>query len=183
MDRLIPNHLESWSIISQQQIMQEQNSAQRLPNWYDLSTRGIPPQSFWSPDIFDRYVISHLSKLTALAHKTGKVAYVMTTRIEVLSPRLAWCRCRFALFSLILMQISYLWKVRKWLRSHGNGGGISSVNLLIITIMRYVVKSKGDYILGPTKIVSFFIPLTQSSLILPGKALKQWFEAWKDTVK
>jgi len=45
---------------------------------------------FWSPGLFDRYVYPHLSELTALAHKHGrKFAYVMTTGVEILGPRLA----------------------------------------------------------------------------------------------
>ena len=45
---------------------------------------------FWSPSLFDRFVYPHLSELTALAHKHGrKFAYVMTTGVEILGPRLA----------------------------------------------------------------------------------------------
>jgi hypothetical protein len=45
---------------------------------------------FWSPELFDTYVIPSLAKLTALAHKHGKkFGYVMTTGIDVLGPRLA----------------------------------------------------------------------------------------------
>ena len=44
----------------------------------------------WSPALFDRYVFPHLRELTALAHRHGKkFAYVMTTGVEVLGPRLA----------------------------------------------------------------------------------------------
>jgi len=45
---------------------------------------------FWSPDLFDRYVWPHLAKLTAAAHDRGKkFAYVMTTGVATLGPRLA----------------------------------------------------------------------------------------------
>ncbi|MHB9025133.1 MAG: uroporphyrinogen decarboxylase family protein [Armatimonadota bacterium] len=45
---------------------------------------------FWSPMLFDRYVFPHLCELTALAHRHGKkFAYVMTTGVETLGPRLA----------------------------------------------------------------------------------------------
>lgn len=45
---------------------------------------------FWSPDLFDRYVYPHLADLTAAAHSRGKkFAYVMTTGVATLGPRLA----------------------------------------------------------------------------------------------
>ncbi len=45
---------------------------------------------FWSPRLFDRFVIPHLAELTSLAHRHGKkFAYVMTTGVEKLGPRLA----------------------------------------------------------------------------------------------
>jgi len=45
---------------------------------------------FWSPELFDMYVVPQLRELTALAHKHGKKsAYVMTTGVEMLGPRLA----------------------------------------------------------------------------------------------
>jgi len=45
---------------------------------------------FWSPALFDRFVFPHLVELTAAAHRCGKLfAYVMTTGVELLGPRLA----------------------------------------------------------------------------------------------
>lgn len=45
---------------------------------------------FWSPALFDRYVFPHLRELSALAHRHGRqLAYVMTTGVEKLGPRLA----------------------------------------------------------------------------------------------
>jgi hypothetical protein len=45
---------------------------------------------FWSPKLFERLVFPRLSRLTALAHQHGKkFAYVMTTGVEKLGPRLA----------------------------------------------------------------------------------------------
>ena len=45
---------------------------------------------FWSPALFDQYVFPHLSRLTAAAHKQGKLfGYAMTTGVEKLGPRLA----------------------------------------------------------------------------------------------
>ena len=46
--------------------------------------------NFWSPSLFDQFIYPHLCELTALAHKHGKkFAYVMTTGVETLGPRLA----------------------------------------------------------------------------------------------
>ena len=45
---------------------------------------------FWSPKLFDRYVYPHLVDLVNLVHRAGKkFAYVMTTGVETLGPRLA----------------------------------------------------------------------------------------------
>jgi hypothetical protein len=45
---------------------------------------------FWSPKLFDSYVFPHLKQLCELAHRHGKkFAYVMTTGVEKLGPRLA----------------------------------------------------------------------------------------------
>jgi hypothetical protein len=46
--------------------------------------------NFWSPDLFDRFVSPHIRTLAAAAHAHGKkFAYVMTTGVEILGPRLA----------------------------------------------------------------------------------------------
>ena len=45
---------------------------------------------FWSPALFDRYVFGHLRELAELVHRHGrKLAYVMTTGVQTLGPRLA----------------------------------------------------------------------------------------------
>jgi len=45
---------------------------------------------FWSPALFDRYVFPHVRDLAALVHSHGKkFAYVMTTGVATLGPRLA----------------------------------------------------------------------------------------------
>jgi uroporphyrinogen-III decarboxylase len=45
---------------------------------------------FWSPQLFDKYVFPHVARLSAVAHRHGKkLAYVMTTGVELLGPRLA----------------------------------------------------------------------------------------------
>jgi hypothetical protein len=46
--------------------------------------------NFWSPEILDRYLFPHVRVLATAAHRHGKkFAYVMTTGVEVLGPRLA----------------------------------------------------------------------------------------------
>ena len=45
---------------------------------------------FWSPVLFDRYVYPHVADMASIAHKYGKkFAYVMTTGVAKLGPRLA----------------------------------------------------------------------------------------------
>jgi hypothetical protein len=63
------------------------------------STRGVDmivqrgwysSTDFWSPALFDRFVYPHLEALASLTHRHGKkFAYVMTTGVERLGPRLA----------------------------------------------------------------------------------------------
>jgi uroporphyrinogen-III decarboxylase len=46
--------------------------------------------NFWSPTLFEEFVFPHVRTLAAAAHAHGKrFAYVMTTGVEVLGPRLA----------------------------------------------------------------------------------------------
>jgi uroporphyrinogen-III decarboxylase len=46
--------------------------------------------SFWSPALFEQFVFPHVRALAAAAHAHGKkFAYVMTTGVEILGPRLA----------------------------------------------------------------------------------------------
>ena len=45
--------------------------------------------NFWSPALFDQFVFPHIRTLAAAAHAHGKkFAYVMTTGVEILGPRL-----------------------------------------------------------------------------------------------
>ncbi len=45
---------------------------------------------FWSPDLFDEYVIPHVRELAQLTHKHGKkFGYVITTGVNILGERLA----------------------------------------------------------------------------------------------
>jgi Uroporphyrinogen decarboxylase (URO-D) len=46
--------------------------------------------NFWSPTLFDQFVVPHVRALARTVHEQGKkFAYVMTTGVEVLGPRLA----------------------------------------------------------------------------------------------
>ncbi len=45
---------------------------------------------FWSPALFERFVFPYVKQVAAAAHRHGKkLAYVMTTGVETLGPRLA----------------------------------------------------------------------------------------------
>ncbi|UCF97076.1 MAG: hypothetical protein JSV89_18165 [Spirochaetaceae bacterium] len=44
---------------------------------------------FWSPALFDRYLVDHVRRLADLSHRYGKLfCYTVTTGVEVLGPRL-----------------------------------------------------------------------------------------------
>jgi uroporphyrinogen-III decarboxylase len=45
---------------------------------------------FWSPQLFDRYLLKHVQRLAELSHRHGKkFCYTVTTGVEILGPRLA----------------------------------------------------------------------------------------------
>ncbi len=45
---------------------------------------------FWSPALFDRYLVDHVRRLADLSHRYGKkFCYTVTTGVEILGPRLA----------------------------------------------------------------------------------------------
>jgi len=56
-----------------------------------LAQRGwYSSTDFWSPTLFDRFVYPYLERAVGAAHSAGKkFAYVMTTGVETLGPRLA----------------------------------------------------------------------------------------------
>jgi hypothetical protein len=45
---------------------------------------------FWSPSLFDQYLVDHVRRLADLSHRHGKLfCYTVTTGVEILGPRLA----------------------------------------------------------------------------------------------
>ena len=45
---------------------------------------------YWSPDLFDQFLVGHICRLVDLAHGYGKLfCYTVTAGVEVLGPRLA----------------------------------------------------------------------------------------------
>ncbi|MBN2553224.1 MAG: hypothetical protein JXB06_10675 [Spirochaetales bacterium] len=45
---------------------------------------------FWSPQLFDQYLVDHVRRMADLSHRRGKkFCYTVTTGVEVLGPRLA----------------------------------------------------------------------------------------------
>ena len=54
-----------------------------MRGWYSST-------DFWSPSLFEQYVFPHVQSLAQMVHRNGrKFAYVMTTGVERLGPRLA----------------------------------------------------------------------------------------------
>jgi uroporphyrinogen decarboxylase len=143
--------------------------------WYSTT-------DFWSPDVFDRYVIPHLSKLTALAHKNGKkFAYAMTTGIEVLSPRLADAGVDLLYFIDPYANELSFEKVREVIGDRmAMVGGISSVNLTDNKHdeIRRQVKEAID-IFGPTN--RFILhPVDSIFPDTPWESIEAMIEAWKE---
>ena len=136
---------------------------------------------FWSPELFDMFVFPNLCKLTSLAHKRGKkFAYVMTTGIETLGPRLADAGVDVLYFvDPIMDKIS----LQKAAELFGNRmtmvGGVSSVDLNSINLeqINQRVKEAID-ILGPTN--RFILHPVDS--IFPDtswKSMETMIKAWK----
>jgi hypothetical protein len=136
---------------------------------------------FWSPELFDMFVIPNLSRLTSLAHQHGKkFAYVMTTGIEVLGPRLADAGVDLLYFVDPLMDKISL---KKAVELFGNlltmVGGINSVSLNSMDPEKIHLEVKEAIeILGPTN--RFILhPVDSIFPDTPWESMEVMIDAWK----
>jgi uroporphyrinogen decarboxylase len=136
---------------------------------------------FWSPRLFDRFVYPHLAELTALTHQHGrKFAYVMTTGVERLAPRLADAGVDLLYFADPVQDRLSL----EWARDHladrmTLAGGTNALSLgsedkgRIHNEVRYAVETLGAthrFILHPLDAI---FPDT------PWEGMEALIEAWK----
>jgi len=137
---------------------------------------------FWSPALFDQFVYPHLSELTSLVHRHGKkFAYVMTTGVQTLGPRLADAGVDLLHFvdptqdNIALQKAGELFGDRMTV-----AGGISSLTLASGDDgkIRDEVKKAID-VLGPTN--RFILhPVDSIFPDTPWEGVEQMIQAWKE---
>jgi uroporphyrinogen-III decarboxylase len=137
---------------------------------------------FWSPRLFDRFVFPYLRELAALVHQHGKkIAYVMTTGVEKLGPRLAEAGVDLLYFVDPVQDRLSL----EWARDHLAGrmtlaGGTNALTLAsgdpacIRREVRHAIQT-----LGPTR--RFILhPLDAIFPDTPWEGMEALIEAWKE---
>ncbi len=150
---------------------------------------------FWSPSLFDKYVYPHVAKLAALAHKHGKkFAYVMTTGVEALGPKLADAGVDVLYFIDPVQDKISLEKVKELLGARrGSLGGAKSrqARIAVAGGTNALSLASGDparirsevkraiEILGPTN--RFILhPVDALFPDTPWQGVEQMIEAWKE---
>jgi uroporphyrinogen-III decarboxylase len=137
---------------------------------------------FWSPALFDRFVQPYLSRLVRLAHDHGKkFAYVMTTGVEKLGPRLADSGVDLLYFVDPVQDKISLERARDLLQGRmAVAGGVSALVLGSRDRQRIreaVKKALG--VLGPTR--RFILqPVDALFPDTPWEAVETMIEAWNE---
>lgn len=140
---------------------------------------------FWSPGLFDRYVVPHLVELVRLAHTHGKkFGYVMTTGVETLGPRLADAGVDVLYFVDPVQDRFSLERARELLADRLTMvGGINTITLCSgdLTRIREEVRRAMDT-LGPTQ--RFILhPVDALFPDTPWEGVEAMIEAWKECIK
>lgn len=137
---------------------------------------------FWSPALFDTFVFPYIETLAKAAHAQGKpFAYVMTTGVETLGPRLADAGVDVLYFVDPVQDTITLEKARELLSDRMTiVGGVNTVSLNSDTPeqIRDSVRRAMD-VLGPT---SRFILHPVDALFpdTPWAGVEAMIEAWKE---
>ena len=146
-----------------------------MRGWYSST-------DFWSPDLFDRHVVPHIRELVSLAHGHGKkLAYVMTTGVEILGPRLADAGVDLLYFVDPVQDGISLEKARELFG--GRMTVVGGVNSLTLACgeggrIRDEVRRALD-VLGPTH--RFILhPIDAVFPDTPWAGVEQMIEAWRD---
>jgi len=136
----------------------------------------------WSPGLFDKYVFVHLKVLVDLAHKWGKkFAYVMTTGVEILGPRLADAGVDMLYFVDPVQDKISLEKAKELLSDRMTlVGGTNALSLACgdHNRIRTEIRQAVD-ILGPTN--RFILhPVDALFPDTPWQGVEQMLEAWRE---
>ena len=136
---------------------------------------------FWSPGLFDQYVYPHVRDVAAVAHKHGKkFAYVMTTGVATLGPRLADAGVDVLYFVDPVQDTIALEQARDLLADRMTlVGGINSLDLTgDAQTIRDKVRRAVD-VLGPTN--RFILhPIDAIFPDTPWEGVEAMIEAWKE---
>jgi uroporphyrinogen-III decarboxylase len=146
-----------------------------MRGWYSST-------DFWSPSLFDKYVYPYVAELAALTHKYGKkFAYVMTTGVEVLGPKLADAGVDVLCFVDPVQDKISLEKAKELLGDRiAVAGGTNALSLASGDPARIRSEVKRAIeILGPT---GRFILHPVDALFpdTPWQGVEQMIEAWKE---
>jgi len=137
---------------------------------------------FWSPALFDTFVFPHIETLAKAAHAHGKpFAYVMTTGVETLGPRLADAGVDVLYFVDPVQDTITLERARELLSDRMTiVGGVNTVSLNSDTSeqIRDSVRRAMD-VLGPTN--RFILhPVDALFPDTPWAGIEAMIEAWKE---
>ncbi|NUQ62792.1 MAG: hypothetical protein HUU20_09900 [Pirellulales bacterium] len=137
---------------------------------------------FWSPELFDALVFPRLKQLTALAHRHGKkFAYVMTTGVARLGPRLADAGVDLLYFADPIQDRLSLEKARELLAGRMTlAGGTSALSLASGDPRRIRDEvRRAIEVLGPTH--RFILqPVDALFPDTPWAGVTSMIEAWKE---
>jgi len=140
--------------------------------------------NFWSPDLFDKYVYPHVAELAALSHKHGKkFAYVMTTGLETLGPRLADAGADVLYFVDPIQDRILLEKAKELLGDRITlVGGTNALSLASHDMERLRIEVKRAIeVLGPTN--RFILhPVDSIFPDTPWEGVEQMIEIWKEYI-
>jgi len=137
---------------------------------------------FWSPELFDQLVAPRLKQLTALAHRHGKkFAYVMTTGVARLGPRLADAGVDLLYFADPIQDRLSLEKARELLAGRMTlAGGTNALSLASGDPRRIRDEvRRAIEVLGPTH--RFILhPVDAIFPDTPWAGVETMIEAWKE---
>ena len=136
---------------------------------------------FWSPRLFDQFVFPYVAQLAALAHRYHKkYAYVMTTGVEKLGPRLADAGVDLLFFLDPIQDKITLAKAKELLASRMTlAGGTNALSLTSGDPKRIGDEvRRAIEVLGPTN--RFILhPVDAIFPDTPWRGVQQMIDAWK----
>ena len=146
-----------------------------MRGWYSST-------DFWSPKLFDQHVYPHVASIARVAHRHGKkLAYVMTTGVQVLGPRLADADVDLLCFIDPVQDKMTVERARELLGGRMTlAGGVSALTLQSAdaSLIRDEVRRALD-VLGPTR--RFILhPVDALFPDTPWRGVETLIRAWEE---